>query len=635
MANIKNELNNIKSALYGKDVRSSIHNGIDAINNEVESTTGRQVDLENTFDQLIINAGNSNAEIVDARVKNDGTSYSKLGDRLDAVDSQLEQITINIKDFGAKCDGVTDDTKALQDSIDFVRETLILNEVKERRYGRILLPPGVICISSINLYSNIVLEGSGIYSTRIKPISPNVNLINIYGTAYETDMIRFAEINNLSISPNDDLRAVGNEVELISVINLHNTERCRINNIAISDIKGVGINQKTNMDCYINRVEIGNVETPLYFGCSETDVTNAVHITDCRFEINTKPIVFEGEENRYIREIYFNNCKFERTQFKFSNTLHINFSNCHFTDINNKTTFTIDNTYNVGININGGSVTSGHIMTHKICDNNSDYYVTFNGLNITNCHNDEAVFTGKNIKITNSDFVNCTHPLINASDVVFNNNTSKNLHRSDGTKYAVILHDNSICCNNILECENGIYMNSMNSVTNNSIRSNSIGYYVNSSGNLISDRGVGSVTYSSDSMRVWNKVNRELTNISGVSKYINCNVGTNNNYGDVTYIDLSDIKKLTFNINSISCEVSNVDVINETVTVKYKVFDLENKSFYIEKQAVKENYGGWLSEDELHSLLSNSYITVSKIGISAKSNMQSSNAIVKSKVIIL
>ena len=90
MANIKNELNNIKGALYGKDVRSSIHDGIDAINKEVESTTGRQVDLEKTFDQLVINAGNSNAEIVDARVKSDGTSYPKLGDRLNEVDSQLE-----------------------------------------------------------------------------------------------------------------------------------------------------------------------------------------------------------------------------------------------------------------------------------------------------------------------------------------------------------------------------------------------------------------------------------------------------------------------------------------------------------------------------------------------------------------
>ena len=90
MADIKTHLNNIKGALYGKDVRSSIHDGMDAINKETENTTSRQVDLENTFDQLVINAGNSNAEIVDARVKNDGTSYSKLGDRLNEVDLQLE-----------------------------------------------------------------------------------------------------------------------------------------------------------------------------------------------------------------------------------------------------------------------------------------------------------------------------------------------------------------------------------------------------------------------------------------------------------------------------------------------------------------------------------------------------------------
>lgn len=95
MANIKKHLDNIKGALYGKDVRGSIHDGLDAINKEIEGTTGRQVDLEKTFDQLVINAGNSNAEIVDARVKSDGTSYSKLGDRLNEVDSQLEHIAKN------------------------------------------------------------------------------------------------------------------------------------------------------------------------------------------------------------------------------------------------------------------------------------------------------------------------------------------------------------------------------------------------------------------------------------------------------------------------------------------------------------------------------------------------------------
>ena len=118
MANIKTHLNNIKGALYGKDVRGSIHDGIEAINKEVENTTGRQVDLENTFDQLVINAGNSNAEIVDARVKNDGTSYSKLGDRLDAVDSQLEHKTnyVTYEEFGVKSDGVYDDGIAIKEA---------------------------------------------------------------------------------------------------------------------------------------------------------------------------------------------------------------------------------------------------------------------------------------------------------------------------------------------------------------------------------------------------------------------------------------------------------------------------------------------------------------------------------------
>lgn len=127
MANIQTYLNNIKNALFGKDVRSSIHDGIDAINKEVESTTGRQVDLENTFDQFVINAGNSNAEIVDARVKNDGTSYSKLGDRLNEVDSQLAHTenvinyydVITAKAMGAIGNGLIDDTQSIKNAISY------------------------------------------------------------------------------------------------------------------------------------------------------------------------------------------------------------------------------------------------------------------------------------------------------------------------------------------------------------------------------------------------------------------------------------------------------------------------------------------------------------------------------------
>ena len=92
MANIKNYIENIRSAIFGKEVRGSLADGLDAINKETENTTFRQKHLENTFEQLIINEGNSNAEVVDARVGENGTSFEKLGDRLDNFDSHLEEM---------------------------------------------------------------------------------------------------------------------------------------------------------------------------------------------------------------------------------------------------------------------------------------------------------------------------------------------------------------------------------------------------------------------------------------------------------------------------------------------------------------------------------------------------------------
>ena len=86
MANIKKHLENIKGALFGKDVRSSIHDGIDAINKEVEGTTEKQNKLGEQFKNLVINEVNSNAEVVASR-----GSHDWLPDRLDNFDSQLEQ----------------------------------------------------------------------------------------------------------------------------------------------------------------------------------------------------------------------------------------------------------------------------------------------------------------------------------------------------------------------------------------------------------------------------------------------------------------------------------------------------------------------------------------------------------------
>lgn len=52
MANIQNELKNIKNAIFGKDVRDSIYNGIEKINIEIENNTGKQNELEENLRDL-------------------------------------------------------------------------------------------------------------------------------------------------------------------------------------------------------------------------------------------------------------------------------------------------------------------------------------------------------------------------------------------------------------------------------------------------------------------------------------------------------------------------------------------------------------------------------------------------------
>ena len=205
MANIKTHLNNIKGALYGKDVRGSIHDGIDAINKEVENTTGRQVDLENTFDQLVINAGNSNAEIVDARVGQDGKSYSKLGDRLDDFTSQLAHIEkktntfINVKEFEGDNRSFCD---AFQDCINYCKNNNIKriefpNNMEYEINKTILIP---VEIEEINFNGCKIIPSHGGNFT-------NGFMINYNGNEYATDSqnwlgYKALKIKNLILSNN-------------------------------------------------------------------------------------------------------------------------------------------------------------------------------------------------------------------------------------------------------------------------------------------------------------------------------------------------------------------------------------------------------------------------------------------------
>lgn len=94
MAIISDKLNKILSAVFGKDVRQALHDGLDAINKETESTTSRQDYLDRKYDEQIKNMtlqDPSSAEIVDMRVAPNGKTFEKAGDRLNYFDEQLDK----------------------------------------------------------------------------------------------------------------------------------------------------------------------------------------------------------------------------------------------------------------------------------------------------------------------------------------------------------------------------------------------------------------------------------------------------------------------------------------------------------------------------------------------------------------
>lgn len=96
MASIHENLSKIINAVFGRDIRQALHDGLDAINKETESTTSRQDYLDRKYDEQIKNMtvqDPSSAEIVDMRVAANGKTFEKAGDRLNYFDEQLDKKT--------------------------------------------------------------------------------------------------------------------------------------------------------------------------------------------------------------------------------------------------------------------------------------------------------------------------------------------------------------------------------------------------------------------------------------------------------------------------------------------------------------------------------------------------------------
>ncbi|WP_197036004.1 glycosyl hydrolase family 28-related protein [Fischerella sp. PCC 9605] len=84
----------------------------------------------------------------------EGISNIELAVNLNAVTQQNDKQTMFdvVKDFHAKADGITDDTKAIQAAVD---------NVYQQGGGTIVFPPGTYVLTSVNIRENITYQGYG------------------------------------------------------------------------------------------------------------------------------------------------------------------------------------------------------------------------------------------------------------------------------------------------------------------------------------------------------------------------------------------------------------------------------------------------------------------------------------------
>ena len=116
--------------------------------------------VQTQLDTIILDSGTSDAEIVQSRVDKDGKLYATLKERLDSSDSQLAQIAINVKTFGAIGDGIADDTQSFVDAITYIKQ----------HKAKLYIPNGTYNILgeiSNGFFENVTIEGQSKENTTI------------------------------------------------------------------------------------------------------------------------------------------------------------------------------------------------------------------------------------------------------------------------------------------------------------------------------------------------------------------------------------------------------------------------------------------------------------------------------------
>ncbi|MEK7152926.1 MAG: glycosyl hydrolase family 28-related protein, partial [Patescibacteria group bacterium] len=214
---------------------------------------------------------------------------------------------INVRDYGAKGDGQTDDTAAIQAAIDAAGS------------GLVVFPSGLFMIRGIKVRNKgTAIRGDGRFGTRIKRLSGNAPLIDMSGVGTNIGHLRYDTISNFQLDgngmPGTLIRSYYADSCVYRELSFINCPGLAVDFVEVWDTRFENCTWEGCGSLTAPATLFRNSTAPGTFGFSK-DNTNQIYFVSCRWEsFGDGAIRLDGAANgskSLMNGIFFVACKME------------------------------------------------------------------------------------------------------------------------------------------------------------------------------------------------------------------------------------------------------------------------------------------------------------------------------------
>lgn len=238
---------------------------------------------------------------------------------------------VDVREFGAKGDGIATDTAAIQAAIDSLNPGgSALGSLDSISPGVVFFPPGKYVVGNITIKSMVSIVGASRDSVLLIPSATSGFVLAPDSSVNTTSRLANFEISNITIAPTRFATGLASSRATCGGINLRYSILPSVSDVAIYNIAGTGLYLEETYDGTFQNIDIlftGTTANPAVVLKEGTnDLTNACHFFKLHLEACPKMLFVSGGVSRLQpRQNQFIGCKFESTELS-ANTIEIGIS---------------------------------------------------------------------------------------------------------------------------------------------------------------------------------------------------------------------------------------------------------------------------------------------------------------------